>query len=192
MPVSYKNCNDWKEMPPIQRIAGYELIQDGYWNHLLRKRAHHVLESKSLYKLYLPLLLSKLDQQGPQLLDLLIQEKAVGIKWPIQRMSFLRIDRILAYFSSLNALKLTAKKVLEILPEHHFDDVPFTLQISDIKTLSYGVDPPGATEKMISWRSEICKIAADHIRSKPLTESPKFTLEGILNGFNKKHTYEIH
>jgi hypothetical protein len=146
----------------------YKFWNDGYWAHLIRKREIEAEQNKYIYKLYLGLDPKILSSSFDLVIDQLLQLDPIGVKWGATQKHLLRSDRFIVYYHSMNQIVKASEIVMQAINGLHFQDVPFTMRINPTSVVSYGIDPVGASQKQISWRSEICKNIAEFALKKDI------------------------
>lgn len=163
------------------------------WQSLHRPRAGNA--GSITYKLYISPACDDLGSSVRATVRILSQSGAFHWKVGNDRHGLLRPDKIVAYFSELSDLQVTAAALLEKLQGCRPQGVPFTADIGDTGLLSWGVDPP-AEDSFVpwlareSWRGRICnRLASALVLAKASGESgisaTQFATERLaLDGIN--------
>jgi hypothetical protein len=144
-------------------IAATGLVEErglrAAWREWGREDGADPADHATIYKLYLsptpaatPAALARVLPVLPGLPALL------GLKLPRQRPALLRPDKVLLYFSTLDALRASAAQLLPLLDGIAAQGVPFTAALDDAGLLSWGADPPEAQAgEDTSWRVWLCE-----------------------------------
>jgi len=145
----------------------------------------------TIYKLYLspapaatPAALARLLPELPHIKGLL------GLKLSRQRPALLRPDKVLLYFSGLDALRDAAARITPALSGIPAHGVPFTASLDETGLLSWGADPPSAQgDDDTSWRVWLCERLASALALAELSgDAPvpawhfaldRLTLDGV-------------
>jgi hypothetical protein len=154
-------------LPEFSDTSGiYKLWNDGYWVQLIRNREIEAEQNQSIYKLYLGLDPKVLSSSFDLVIDQLLHLDPIGVKWGAKEKYLLRSDRFMVYYHSMDQIVKASEMVMQAINGLHFQDVPFTIRINPTSAISYGIDPSGASQKQISWRSEVCKKIAEFALKK--------------------------
>jgi hypothetical protein len=124
------------------------------------------------YKLYISSTLEALPEILPNIISVLTSQAAPVFKAGKDLPGLLRPDKLIAYFSSLDHLQETARRLAHELNGAPVHGVPFTAELACDGLLSWGIDPPvnpGSTagDGQESWRVWLAsRLAAALIAAK--------------------------
>ena len=163
------------------------------WQSLQRTRAGNA--GSITYKLYISPACDDVGSSFRAAVRVLSQSAAFHWKVGNDLHGLLRPDKIVAYFSELSDLQVTAATLLEKLQGCKPQGVPFTADIGGTGLLSWGVDPPAEDTAVPwlareSWRARICnRLASALVLAGPLNASgvsvTQFATERLaLDGIN--------
>lgn len=159
----------WARLP-VESAGGWIA-----WQSLRRPRAGNA--GSITYKLYVSPACDDLGSAFRATVLFLSQSPAFYWKAGGDRYGLLRPDKIVAYFSELSDLQVTAAALLEKLRGCKPQGVPFTADIGGTGLLSWGVDPPAEDSPVPwlareSWRARICnRLASALVLAKSSNES---------------------
>jgi hypothetical protein len=141
------------------------------------------------YKLYISPMPERLGEVFSATVAVLTEMRVPAFKVGRDLPGILRPDKLIAYFSDLDLLHATARRLTESIGGVPGHGVPFSAEISSDGLLSWGADPPpvsgqGQVEEQESWRFWITsRLAAALIsaRGTPVTGTQpwQFAMERV-------------
>jgi hypothetical protein len=163
----------WQRLPPDG--AGEVWMA---WQSLRTMRPRNAALT---YKLYLSPACEELRAGFSALARTVARSAAFHFKVGRDVYGLLRPDKMVAYFWEFADLQTAAALLLEKLKGCPAQGVPFTAEIGGEGLISWGVDPPAASQAVPwlereSWRSRICNLLGTALA---VGKTPRFAMERL-------------
>ncbi len=144
-------------------------------------RASRPRNSALTYKLYASPVCEELRAGFSALVRSVTESAAFHFKVGRDAYGLLRPDKMVAYFWDFADLQAAAASLLEKLEGCPAQGVPFTAEIGGEGLISWGVDPPVASQSVPwlereSWRSRVCNLLATALA---VGKTPEFAMERL-------------
>jgi hypothetical protein len=131
-------------------------------------------DDRPTYKLYISPHPNDLAEMLPAIVQCFVNTQVPAFKLGIDGFGLLRPDKLIAYFSTYDALEETARSLEKVISGYPVQGVPFTAALTKNGILSWGIDPPVSGQipgwrGIESWRVWIANLLARAIlRAKAL------------------------
>jgi hypothetical protein len=144
-------------------------------------RATHPRNAALTYKLYVSPVCEESRAGFSALVWSVARSAAFHFKVGRDVYGLLRPDKMVAYFWDFAELQTAAATLLEKLEGCPAQGVPFTAEIGGEGLISWGVDPPVASQSVPwlereSWRSRVCNLLATAL---VVGKTPEFAMERL-------------